>query len=103
MSEYIVRPARSADVMRGGRADRAGSKEEHMSDQVQAAVGGAQQAIHAPSAAFAAAAHVDAEGYARMYAASVADPVAFWAEQGLRIEPAGVAERKCRAQARPCP
>jgi acetyl-CoA synthetase len=35
---------------------------------------------------FVARAHVDAEAYARMYAASVADPEAFWGEQGKRID-----------------
>jgi acetyl-CoA synthetase len=30
--------------------------------------------------------HVDADGYARMYAASVADPDAFWGEHGLRVD-----------------
>ena len=29
---------------------------------------------------------IDAEGYARMYAASVADPDAFWGEQGQRLD-----------------
>ena len=33
-----------------------------------------------------ARAHIDAEGYARMYAQSVRDPDAFWAEQGKRID-----------------
>ena len=41
---------------------------------------------YAPSADFAKAAHVDAKGYADMYAASMADPDAFWAEQGKRID-----------------
>ena len=31
-------------------------------------------------------AHVDSDGYARMYAASIADPEAFWAEQAQRID-----------------
>ena len=39
-----------------------------------------------PSAALAASAHIDADGYARMYAASIADPAAFWGEQGRRID-----------------
>ena len=39
-----------------------------------------------PSAEFAANAHIDAKGYAKMYAASVADPEAFWAEHGQRID-----------------
>ena len=39
-----------------------------------------------PSAALAASAHVDAAGYAKTYAASVADPAGFWGEQGKRID-----------------
>ena len=39
-----------------------------------------------PSADFAAKAHIDTAKYDQMYAASVADPVAFWAEQGQRID-----------------
>jgi acetyl-CoA synthetase len=31
-------------------------------------------------------AHIDAEGYARMYADSIRDPDTFWAEQGKRID-----------------
>jgi acetyl-CoA synthetase len=31
-------------------------------------------------------AHIDAEGYARMYADSIRDPEGFWAEQGKRID-----------------
>ncbi|WP_374398075.1 acetate--CoA ligase [Tabrizicola sp.] len=46
----------------------------------------AAKSIHPPSAAFAAAAHVDAESYAKRYAASVADPEAFWGEEGLRLD-----------------
>jgi len=38
------------------------------------------------SAEFIANAHVDAEKYSEMYAASVADPDAFWAEHGKRID-----------------
>ncbi|MEL7165953.1 MAG: acetate--CoA ligase [Pseudomonadota bacterium] len=41
---------------------------------------------HAPSADFAAGAHIDAGKYDEMYAASVADPVAFWGEQGKRVD-----------------
>ncbi len=37
-------------------------------------------------AEFIARAHVDAAGYEAMYAASVADPTAYWAEQGQRID-----------------
>ena len=39
-----------------------------------------------PSADFAANAHINAEKYAEMYAASVADPEAFWADQAKRID-----------------
>ena len=42
--------------------------------------------IYPASADFCATAHVDAADYARMYAASVADPKAFWAAQGQRID-----------------
>ena len=42
--------------------------------------------MHQPPAEMVARAYVDAEGYARMYAASVADPEAFWAEQGKRLD-----------------
>ncbi|MBK8439355.1 MAG: acetate--CoA ligase [Rhodobacter sp.] len=42
--------------------------------------------MYAAPAAFSAKAHVDAVSYAKMYAASVADPAAFWAEEGLRID-----------------
>ncbi|NUB45129.1 acetate--CoA ligase [Fertoebacter nigrum] len=44
------------------------------------------QAVYTASKDFIAAAHVDAAAYDRMYAASVADPEAFWAEQGKRID-----------------
>ena len=43
-------------------------------------------ATYPPSADFAANAHIDAAKYADMYAASVADPDAFWAEQSKRID-----------------
>ncbi|MFT6104464.1 MAG: acetyl-CoA synthetase [Paracoccaceae bacterium] len=42
--------------------------------------------IYPPSASFVASAHMDAEGYKSMYAASVADPAAFWDEQGKQID-----------------
>ncbi|MGL5011017.1 MAG: AMP-binding protein, partial [Paracoccaceae bacterium] len=45
-----------------------------------------QAAVHAPSAAFVATAHVDAAGYAARYAASVADPDRFWAAEAKRID-----------------
>ena len=40
----------------------------------------------APSAAFAAKAHVTADQYQAMYDASIQDPVGFWAEHGKRID-----------------
>jgi len=39
-----------------------------------------------PSPDFAANAHIDAAKYEEMYAASIADPQAFWAEHGKRID-----------------
>ena len=42
--------------------------------------------VYTASTDFIAGAHVDAAAYARMYAASVSDPDAFWAEQGHRID-----------------
>ncbi|KIC45576.1 acetate--CoA ligase [Tateyamaria sp. ANG-S1] len=39
-----------------------------------------------PSEEVKARAHLDADGYAKMYAASVADPEAFWGEQGKRLD-----------------
>ena len=44
------------------------------------------QNAHAASADFVARAHVDAAGYAARYAASVADPEAFWRQEGQRID-----------------
>ena len=41
---------------------------------------------YAPTAAFAANAHADKAKYEEMYAASVADPDAFWGEQGKRLD-----------------
>ncbi|MGO4916583.1 acetate--CoA ligase [Pseudogemmobacter sp. W21_MBD1_M6] len=41
---------------------------------------------YAPSADFVKHAHIDAAGYEAMYAASVADPAAFWGEHGKRID-----------------
>ncbi len=43
-------------------------------------------AAHAASAEFIANAHVDAAGYAKMYAASIDSPDTFWAEHGKRID-----------------
>jgi acetyl-CoA synthetase len=51
-----------------------------MSQPVQAAT------LYPASDAFIADAHVNAAQYEAMYDASVADPVAFWAEQGKRID-----------------
>ncbi len=42
--------------------------------------------VYPPSADAVAKAHIDAAKYEEMYAASVADPDAFWAEQGKRID-----------------
>ena len=42
--------------------------------------------MHPPSAETVARAHVDAEGYAAMYAASIADPDGFWREHGQRVD-----------------
>ena len=42
--------------------------------------------IFPPSQAIADAAHVDKAGYDAMYAASVADPTAFWAKHGKRVD-----------------
>ena len=42
--------------------------------------------IYPASDAFVASAHADAAKYQEMYAASVADPDAFWGEQGKRID-----------------
>lgn len=42
--------------------------------------------VYPASDEFIAQAHVDAAGYEAMYAASIADPVGFWAEQGKRID-----------------
>ena len=42
--------------------------------------------MHQPAAEVVARAYVDAEGYAKMYADSIADPDAFWGEQGRRLD-----------------
>ncbi len=44
------------------------------------------QNLHQPSPETVAHALIDAEGYARMYAASIADPDAFWGEQAQRLD-----------------
>jgi acetyl-CoA synthetase len=41
---------------------------------------------YAPAADFTAKAHIDAAKYDEMYAASIADPDGFWAEQGKRVD-----------------
>ncbi|MEM8657539.1 MAG: acetyl-coenzyme A synthetase N-terminal domain-containing protein, partial [Pseudomonadota bacterium] len=43
-------------------------------------------AVHPPHADTVARAHIDAAGYAKMYAASISDPEAFWGEEGKRID-----------------
>ena len=45
-----------------------------------------EETIYVPTSDFADAAHADAETYAKLYEASVADPVAFWAEHGRRLD-----------------
>ena len=42
--------------------------------------------IYPPAAAFAASAHADKATYEAMYAASIADPDAFWDAQGKRLD-----------------
>ena len=42
--------------------------------------------IYPPADAFAASAHADKATYEAMYAASISDPVAFWGEQGKRVD-----------------
>jgi hypothetical protein len=42
--------------------------------------------VYPPSEDVIARAHVDATKYEEMYAASIADPEAFWGEQGKRID-----------------
>jgi acetyl-CoA synthetase len=42
--------------------------------------------VHAASAEFVKNAHVDAAGYVARYAASIADPEAFWGAEGKRID-----------------
>ena len=44
------------------------------------------QEVYSASADFVATAHVDAVGYAQLYATSVADSDGFWAKQGRRID-----------------
>ena len=41
---------------------------------------------HAPSADMIARAHITEAKYDEMYAASLADPDAFWGEQGKRVD-----------------
>jgi acetyl-CoA synthetase len=42
--------------------------------------------VHKVPAEWKKRAHIDADGYAKMYAQSVSDPDGFWAEQGKRID-----------------
>ncbi|MDP4065821.1 Acetyl-coenzyme A synthetase [Rhodobacteraceae bacterium IMCC1933] len=42
--------------------------------------------IYPPADAFAESAHADKATYEAMYAASISDPVAFWGEQGKRLD-----------------
>jgi acetyl-CoA synthetase len=42
--------------------------------------------VHKVPAEWTKRAHIDADGYAKMYAQSVSDPETFWAEQGKRID-----------------
>ncbi|MBJ6370433.1 acetate--CoA ligase [Sedimentitalea arenosa] len=42
--------------------------------------------VYPPSPEMAASAHIDAAKYEEMYAASIADPEAFWGEHGKRID-----------------
>jgi acetyl-CoA synthetase len=53
---------------------------------VQSQMGQDSAGVRSVPADFAKAAHVDAAGYDAMYAASIADPEAFWGEQGRRID-----------------
>ena len=55
-----------------------------MNDQSPNATGISQ--VFPPSEDLAAKAHVDAAGYEARYQASLADPEAFWAEQGKRLD-----------------
>jgi len=64
------------------RAERARGQETGKGGQMS----GQGHAVYPASAAFVAQAHVDAAGYAARYAASVADPVAFWRAEGQRID-----------------
>ena len=45
-----------------------------------------QDVVFEPSKALARNAHIDNEGYKALYEKSLADPDAFWAEQGQRID-----------------
>ncbi|MCX7286626.1 MAG: acetate--CoA ligase [Rhodobacterales bacterium] len=46
----------------------------------------ALKSVYPASDAFVAKAHIDAAGYAARYAASIADPEAFWGAEGLRLD-----------------
>ncbi|MEM6727737.1 MAG: AMP-binding protein, partial [Pseudomonadota bacterium] len=56
------------------------------------------QKIYAPSESFAASSHADAATYEAMYAASIADPDAFWGEHGKRIDWIKPFSTVCNAQ-----
>ena len=42
--------------------------------------------VYEPSKEFVASAHLDAAGYARMYAESIEDPDEFWGREGKRLD-----------------
>ena len=44
------------------------------------------ESIYPPADAFVASAHADKATYEKMYAASISDPIAFWDEQGKRVD-----------------
>ncbi len=46
----------------------------------------ALKSVYPASDTFVATAHIDAAGYADRYAASIADPEAFWGAEGLRLD-----------------
>jgi acetyl-CoA synthetase len=46
----------------------------------------ALKSVYPASAEFVAKAHIDAAGYEERYAASIADPDAFWGAEGLRLD-----------------
>ncbi|MFV0334538.1 MAG: acetyl-coenzyme A synthetase N-terminal domain-containing protein, partial [Tropicimonas sp.] len=42
--------------------------------------------VHTAPQAFVEGAHIDASGYAALYASSVSDPEGFWGEHGKRLD-----------------